>query len=451
MIRNYEELIGRFSKRKYVLDIFEEGILGADPYRAIVNNVKVIDGELIIGGKKYLLSSNIIVIGAGKASGRMAEAIWKLLGNHISRGLVIVPEGLGKRYETGRIVIGEATHPEPSKKGVRLAEKISEMIENLSKNDLVICLISGGGSALMTYPAENISLEDVILTTRHLLKSGATIDEINCVRKHISRIKGGQLAEKIYPAKTVSLIVSDVVGDRLDTIASGPTAPDNTSFHDAEKILKKYGLWNIIPSSVRERIEKGVRGEIKETPKPGDRIFKNVFNFIIASNRISLEAMARKSKELGFNTVILSSRVQGEARHVGRLFASICIEASLYGDPIKPPACIIMGGETTVTVRGNGKGGRNQELVLSALKDICKFKNIMISSIGSDGIDGITDAAGAIGDRKICEKISEEKIDIDLYLENNDSYSFFKKINDGLIFTGYTGTNVNDFTIGIIF
>ncbi|HDJ89465.1 MAG TPA: glycerate kinase, partial [Thermoprotei archaeon] len=428
MIKNYRALIDKFPKRRYVLDILEEGILSADPYRAVMSNVKIVDDNLVVGDRKYPLSSNIVVIGAGKASGRMAEAIWRLLGNRISRGIVIVPMGIGEKYKTGRIVVGEASHPEPSEKGVILAGKIMEIVENLDKDDIVICLISGGGSALMTYPAEDISLEDMVSTTRYLLKSGATIDEINCVRKHISRVKGGQLAEKIYPAKTISLIVSDVVGDRLDTIASGPTAPDNTSFHDAKKILLKYNLWDKIPSSVRERIEKGVKGIVKETPKPGDKIFENVLNFIVASNRISLKAMARKAGEMGFNTIILSSRVQGEARHVGRMFASICIESSLYGDPVKPPACIIMGGETTVTVKGGGKGGRNQELVLSSLKDICGFKNIIISSIGSDGIDGITDAAGAIADRKICEEVSERKLDIDLYLKNNDSYSFFKEI-----------------------
>ena len=302
----------------------------------------------------------------------------------------------------------------------------------------------------MPLPATGITLQDKKELTDALLKCGARIDEINAVRKHISELKGGQLAKAAYPATLVSLILSDVVGDPLDTIASGPTAPDTTTFNDAISILKKYNLWkNSTPKTIRRRLETGLRGEISETPKPGDKVFDQTLNVIVGNNRTAALAACRKAKGLGFNSLLLSSMVEGEARHVGTAYAGIMKEIVDSNNPIPKPAVMIAGGETTVTVTGQGKGGRNQELVLSASLKIEGLKGVAIASIGTDGIDGPTDAAGAIADGQTFVRAHEKKLDPKQFLMNNDSYGFFSKLSD-LIFTGPTDTDVNDLTVMVV-
>ncbi|MCS7385345.1 MAG: glycerate kinase [archaeon GB-1867-005] len=456
-IKNFNELIEVSIKenaeaRRIALELLEAGLEAANPKEAVKKHVKLEGDILNIGKYKYDLSNigSIYVIGAGKASGKMAEALEEVLGERIKKGVVIVPRGASKNIKVMRIEVIEGDHPIPSQSCIEGALKIREITEEAESKDLIMALISGGGSSLLTLPADEVSIEDVITVTNLLLKCGADIKEINAVRKHISKVKGGQLAKCAYPAKIASLIISDVIGDPIDCIASGPTAPDPTTYIDAYRVLKKYELWNKVPQSIRKRIEKGLHGEAPETPKKSDPIFNRVVNFIIASNLKALKAMEAKAKQLNYNAIILTSQLEGEARHVGKVFASIIKEASTTGHPINPPAAIIAGGETTVTVTSSGIGGRNQELALGAALQIKGLKGIAIAAMGSDGIDGMTDAAGALVDGETIEVAEKIGIDPHAHLKNNDSYSFFKSIGGSLILTGLTGTNVNDFTVGVV-
>ncbi|MEM1560506.1 MAG: DUF4147 domain-containing protein, partial [Ignisphaera sp.] len=309
-------------------------------------------------------------------------------------------------------------------------------------------LISGGGSALFEVPERNVSLDDVGRLAKELMRRGADIFELNTVRKRFSRVKGGKLLRYIRARNIVSLIISDVIGDRLDTIASGPTAPDETSYGDVYSILTRRGLWNEMPETMRSIIEAGLRGELPDTPKSGDPIFSNVHNIIIASNAIALESMARKAEEYGFKSLILTSMVEGEAREVGKVIASIIKNILAYSRPVEKPVAILIGGETVVTVRGKGVGGRNQELCLSLAVSIKGLETVAVC-MGTDGIDGISPAAGAIVDGYTIDEGYRLGLDPIAYLENNDSYTYFSKINRAII-TGYTGTNVNDVFLALI-
>ncbi len=456
IIKNIHELLSRdktcnlcLKARETALKLLEEGLKAADPYKAVSKNIVVYGDKIKVAGEE-LKPSRIFVVGFGKASIAMAKAIEDKLGNRIDEGVISAPKSLREeKISLKKIRIVWAGHPYPDEGSVKAGYEISGLVKKANKNDLVIALVSGGGSALMEYPANNITLNDFIETTKLLLKSGATIQEINTVRKHISLVKGGWLARHAYPAKLIALIISDVVGDPIDSIASGPTAPDPTTFHDVQNVLKKYNLWNKVPESVREYIKRGVKGLVPETPKPGDKIFTNTKNVIIASNIESLKKMANMSKDLGYNVIILTSMLEGEAREVGRVLASIAIDAKLHGNPIKPPAIILAGGETTVTVRGKGRGGRNQELALSAAFTISEVHGIAIASIGTDGIDGLTPYAGGIVDAHSINRAKKLGLNPEELLIDNNSYEFFNKLGDG-IYTGPTGTNVNDLQIMVI-
>lgn len=318
-----------------------------------------------------------------------------------------------------------------------------------TKHDLVISLISGGGSALIPLPAKEITLEDMQQTIDQMMEAGANINELNAVRKHLSQLKGGQLAKAASPATMLNLIISDVVGDPPDVIASGPTAPDTSTFNDAKDVLQKYGLLSDVPSAVSHRIARGVKGEIPETPKPEDQVFNKVNNIIIANNRKALKGAARKARELGYNTRILSSYIEGEARDVGTVMGAIGMEMSKHESPLRKPLAVLGGGETTVTVTGGGRGGANQELALAAALKIEGTNDLLIGSIDTDGIDGNSEAAGAIVDGGTIPKARESESDPKDHLERNDSYTFFKKVG-GLIVTGPTGTNVNDMVCIIV-
>jgi glycerate-2-kinase len=325
-----------------------------------------------------------------------------------------------------------------------------EIAEQAAKEkSLVICLISGGGSSLMPLPRGNISIADKRELTNALLKSGATINEINTVRKHVSDFKGGWLAKKAYPATVLNLILSDVIGDPLDFIASGPTVPDSTTFSDAVKALEKYDLWDKAPASVRKVLSDGEKGLIPETPKASDPAFKKVFNVVIGNNRSASLVACEHLKRAGLNTVLLTTTMEGEAKHVGTFLASVGREVIESGNPIARPAGIVVGGETTVVVTGKGKGGRNQEIPLTAALKLKDLDNVVVVSASTDGIDGPTDAAGAVADGQTISKALAKKLAAEEYLANNDSYNFFSKLGD-LIFTGPTGTNVNDITIIIV-
>jgi glycerate 2-kinase len=438
------------SLRKQALRIFQAALRAADPEQAVLRHLSREGDVLQAGRQRYQLKQfrNIYVIGAGKASGAMAQGVERVLGKRIRGGLINVKSADGAkrgRIELNQIELNQAGHPVPDHSGELGAARIAQIAAAADSDDLVICLISGGASALLPLPAEPIMLEQKQETTRLLLACGANIHEINCIRKHISQIKGGQLARLAYPAKVLTLILSDVIGDDLDVIGSGPTVPDRSTFEDARRIIHKYGIGHLLPRPVRQRLD-GVEGE---TPKPGDRIFEHVQNLIVGSNRLAVDAAAREAKALGFRTLVLSTVLEGEAREVARVHAAIAREIRSSGRPLKPPACLISGGETTVTIRGKGKGGRNQEFALAAAIDIAGLKDVLILSAGTDGSDGPTDAAGAITDGATLSRADAAGYEAAKRLADNDSYNFFEALGD-LIKTGPTGTNVADIQIVLV-
>lgn len=436
------------SIREAAVEIFFAGLRAMEPDVCMHEHINLSGSLFEIRGKTYNLDKfkDIYIVGFGKVSGLMAVILEELLEERIKAGIVNVQYGYNAPC---RIVkVNMAGHPFPDESGLKGTTEIVRLLEEADEKDLVICLISGGGSALFELPCDGITLGEIREVTGLLLKSGARIDEVNTIRKHISKVKGGRFV-KICKARIISLIVSDVVDDRLDTIASGPTSPDYSTFFDCERILKKYGLFQNIPAPVRVHIQKGLDGKIEDTPRVADKIFDKVHNVIIGNNRMSLKASYKKAVELGYNTVILSSCISGEAREIAKIYGAIAKEIHQSGNPIKRPACIIAGGETTVTVRGNGKGGRNQEFVLSAAMEIKGLHNTVILSAGTDGIDGTTDAAGAIADGFTAMRASRMAIDPEAYLHDNNSYSFFKGLND-LIITGPTKTNVMDIMLLLI-
>lgn len=438
--------------RTIALKVLGAALNAVDPRRAVKNHIRRVNNTFIIDKLTFNLNKfqRVFVVGCGKASGAMAEALEEVMENRITKGFVNTLRGTKSSFKTHKIFLNEADHPVPNEDGVRGARKIVELVNEAGEDDLVFCLISGGGSALMPLPAADITLSDKQKLAEDLLKCGASINEINVVRKHISEIKGGQLARIAYPATIISLILSDVVGDPLDIIASGPTVPDKTTFNDAINVLKKYNLWEIaVPKSIRKRLEAGSRGKILETPKPGDKVFEKTHNIIVGNNRLAALVACQEAKKLGFNTFLLSTMIEGEARHVGTTYAGIMKKISASDNPIKKPGIVIAGGETTVTVTGQGRGGRNQELVLSASLKIGGLRGVCIASIGTDGVDGPTDAAGAIADGQTLMRAHDLKLDPKVFLRNNDSYSFFSKLND-LTFTGPTGTNVNDIVVMVV-
>jgi glycerate 2-kinase len=365
-----------------------------------------------------------------------------VLGRRITAGCVAVKDG--DAAKSRRIDLRPCGHPVPDERGVAAAERITGLCAQAGARDLVVFLLSGGASALLPEPVAPITLAEKQETTKLLLASGATIHEINALRKHISAIKGGQLAKVAAPARVMTLVLSDVVGDQLDMIGSGPTAPDASTFADALAVLDRYHLRKRVPASVRKRLESG--GKEDETPKPGDPVFARVENLIVGSNQKSLEAAAAKAKALGYRALILASTIEGETRDVARMHAAIAREIRMSGQPVRPPACVISGGETTVTIRGAGKGGRNQEFALAAAIDIAGLKDTLIFSAGTDGTDGPTDAAGAMADGGTCARSG---IDAAQALAKNDSYPFFEELGD-LVITGSTGTNVMDLHLVLV-
>lgn len=429
--------------------IFRAGVLAVDAGEALKTELKRKGDRLFVGPHTYdpSLFQRVFVVGAGKASGPMAAALEEIILDRISAGFVNVK--YGHLVSTRKIVLHEAGHPIPDKNGLKGAKAIADILKEASRDDLVICLFSGGGSALLALPVEGISLEEKQVTTGLLLRSGAAIDEINIVRKHLSGIKGGQMAQLAAPATVLSFFISDVVGDDLESIASGPTVPDSSTFQQAVSIVKRYGIEADIPAKVMEHLLAGEREELTETAKPRDLCFSNVRNFIIANNSNALEAAARKAEEEGFTPLILTSFLQGEAREVARVVAALCREFYTFKRPIAPPVCLLMGGETTVTVRGKGKGGRNQELALSAALDIQGMKDVTILSGGTDGTDGPTDAAGAVVDGMTVARARGLGLEPRSFLNENDAYNLFKTTGD-LLMTGPTGTNVMDLIVALI-
>ena len=425
--------------------ILRAALSAADPVEAIIRHVRVSGDTLITGRRRYRLKSyrNIYVIGAGKAGGSMARAVEHLIGKRIAAGLVNVKYGHTAKLR--RIDLNECGHPIPDENGVAGARRIAEIARAATAQDLVICLISGGASALLPFPTPPMTLEEKQETTGLLLRCGANIHELNCVRKHMSLIKGGRLAGLAYPATVLTLILSDVVGDALDTIGSGPTVPDPSTFADAREIFDRYGIWNDLPETVRERF----RADEPETPKPGDKIFEHIQNVVVGSNRLAVDAAVGAARTLGYRTLVLSTFIEGESREAAGFHAAIVREIRATGQPVKAPCCVISGGETTVTVRGQGLGGRNQEFALAAAKGIEGLDGVVMLSAGTDGTDGPTDAAGAIADGSTMARAKERGLIATEFLANNNSYHFFETLGD-LIKTGPTGTNVADIRILLV-
>jgi glycerate 2-kinase len=432
------------SLRSDALRIFSSALKASDPKEAVLRHVRVSDGVLFAGKRRYRLDEfrNIYLTGAGKASARMAVAVERLLGKRITGGLLNVKHGHVAKLR--RIRLNECGHPVPDEAGVHGAQEIGNIAAKAGEDDLLICLISGGGSALLPFPAQPVTLAEKQDTTQLLLRSGANIHEINTVRKHISSIKGGQLAALAWPAQVLSLILSDVIGDDLDVIGSGPTAPDSSTFLDALAVLEKFGLTNLVPPPVSERIRAGVAGEIPETPKSLER----VQNLIVGSNQLALDAAAGAARGLGYRPLILSSFIEGETRDVAKVHAAIAKEVLSSGRPVKRPACVISGGETTVTIKGNGLGGRNQEFALAAAMDIAAISGVLMLSGGTDGSDGPTNAAGALCDGTTIARAEKLGLNAADFLARNDSYHFFEPLGD-LIRTGPTGTNVMDVRLAL--
>lgn len=434
--------------RNDALTIFQTGLKAADPVDAILRHVELSGDRLRVAEKRYDLSrmSALYVIGAGKASARMAQALEQIFGERLS-GIVNVKYGHGVPLKA--IKINEAGHPLPDEAGVRGTLEILRLVEQCDEQNLVFSLLSGGGSALLPCPADGLTLQDKQRTTQILLDCGATIQEINAVRKHLSRVKGGRLAQAAFPATVVSLILSDVIGDALDSIASGPTVADTSTFADCWRVIERYRLRETLPDAVRSRLQRGACGEIEETPKPADRFFEKVQNLIVGSNRLALSAAKKKAEELGYHALILSSLIEGETRQAAALHAAIAKEILETGNPLARPACVISGGETTVTIRGDGLGGRNQEFALAAAMGIAGPGAIVVLSGGTDGTDGPTDAAGAIADNTTLKRAQARGLHAERYLENNDSYRFFQPLDD-LILTGPTFTNVMDLRLMMV-
>lgn len=430
-------------QKKTLEDIFMAGVKAVDPERAIQKYVRRQGNQLFVGDCSYGLDSyrKIFLFGAGKGTAPMAKALEDILGEWLTNGLIIVKYGHGIPLEKTQIL--EAGHPIPDKAGLEATEELLKQTQECTEDDLILCVFTGGGSALLPAPTFPLTLDEKQETTHLLLECGATINEINAIRKHLSRSKGGRLAKEAYPATIVSLLLSDVIGDRLDVIASGPTVPDESTYSDCIKIIDRYKLSDRLPKSVTDHFIKGAAGSLPETPKPGDPVFSKVQNLIVGNNRESLLAAKERAISLGYNTIILSSQIEGEAREVAHVFAAIGKEISQANLPISSPACVIAGGETTVSIQGRGKGGRSQELALACAIAIDGWEGISLLSAGTDGTDGPTDAAGAFVNGATCKRARRMNSDPRDFLLTNDSYTLFASLGD-LLKTGPTRTNVMD-------
>jgi glycerate 2-kinase len=435
--------------RDHAQVVFQAGLRAVDAGEAVRRHV-LLDGQILsVSGSPYDLRcyDGVWLVGMGKASAAMARPLVELLGDKIRGGVINVKPGHGLPLEC--IKIYEGGHPVPDEAGILGTLQIMELAEGIGSNDLLLCLISGGGSALSPAPVEGLTLADKQEVTRRLLECGATIHEINAIRKHLSRVKGGQLARAAFPSTVISLLLSDVIGDDPGTIGSGPTAPDRSTFADCLVILGRRGIRDRIPAKALWILEEGARGALPETPKPGDPIFEKVRNVVVGENALAVDAARAAARELGYNTLVLSSYVDGEAREVARVHTAIAREILARGNPLPRPACVLSGGETTVTLRGRGLGGRNQEFALAAALAIQDLEDVVILSGGTDGTDGPTDAAGALADGGTVDRARSAGMDAQTYLADNDSYHFFELLGD-LLVTGPTLTNVMDLQVVMV-
>ncbi len=444
MLRSIQRL------RRHALEIMDAAISAVAPESAVKRNLRLKKNILCAGEHELDITRfrRIVVVGAGKASAAMARAVEHELGDRISDGLVVVK--YGHSVDLKKVRIKEAGHPVPDIEGLKGAEEVLSMLDGCGEGDLVISLISGGGSALLPMPANGISLEEKQKVSRILLACGADIHEMNAVRKHLSKTKGGLLARAAYPATVVNLMLSDVVGDDIDVIASGPFVPDRSTFADALKVIERYNIEQDMPEVVIKHLEMGTDGAIEETPGLGDPVFDRVVNMVIASNITACRAALEKAKDMGYNTLVLSSMIEGNTVDVAGVHVAIAREIIRSSMPVEAPACIISGGETTVVVRGDGLGGRNQEFALYSAGLISGLEDdVVIASLGTDGTDGPTDAAGGIVDPLTESRGRKKGLDLNHYLDTNDSYHYLSTTGD-LVKTGPTLTNVMDIHLVLV-
>ncbi len=436
--------------------ILATALEAVEPAAAVERHLRREGDTLLLGERSYDLNEyrRVRVIGAGKAGAPMARAAARILGERLEGGVVVVKEGytgwtgLAQEADSAAslpagIDLLEAGHPIPDERSLAAGRRVLEFVDDSRPDDLLLCLISGGGSALLAAPAEGISLSDLQDLTATLLGCGATINEINTLRKHLDQLKGGQLARRAYPATLLTLILSDVVGDPLDVIASGLTVPDSSTYQDARDILDRYQIWEQVPPGITARISQGSAGLSPDTPKAGDPLFERVQNQVVGSNLLAAQAALEQAGREGLNALLLTTYLQGEARVAGRMLASIARQMAATGQPLRLPACVIAGGETTVTLHGDGLGGRNQELALAAVDDLTGLDGAMLVTLATDGGDGPTDAAGAVVTGRTLSRAQQAGLDPQDFLNRNDAYHFFEPLGD-LLKPGPTNTNVND-------
>ncbi len=431
--------------RRFILDLLERGLATIDPRCCVRRVLHCADGRLQVGPHAFNLDRRRVWgISIGKAAVPMAEALTERLGGALAGGVLLTRYGYGGQVDG--FLVREAGHPIPDENGVLAAAEIARMTADVGPDDLVICLLSGGGSALLAAPQPGVTIDDLAVTTDLLIQSGAAIDETNTVRRHLSTLQGGQLARRLQPATVITLALSDVIGDRLEAIASGPTAPDPTCFGDAIGVLHRYRLWERSPALVRKHLERGMAGEVDDTVNPGDPVFRGSAIEIVGNNDALLDALEDAGRAAGCRTLRAVEPVRGEARHVARDIARCAVDL-VGGDSQR--TLYIAGGETTVTVRGNGRGGRNQELALAAALEIDGIEGLCIAALATDGSDGVTEAAGAIIDGRSADTIRRAGIDPEAALHDNDSHAALKASGD-LLQTGPTRTNIADACIVLI-
>ncbi len=436
---------GNVQLRQKAADILQHALLASNPYYATKKLVRLDGNTLSIKDLSLDLQlfEHIYILGAGKATGLIAKALEEILGNRISDGLVVLRHGDQINLSFTRIMFG--AHPIPDVHGYEAAKCMLEMAQQFTERDLVFAGISGGSSALLPQPVDAVTLQEKQLVNQLLLDCGADIREINAVRKHLSQIKGGWLAKAILPATLINLTVSDVIGNPLDYITD-PTVEDTSTFEDARKVISQYNLWKELPHSAADYLRNS--GEAQETPKSFSG--QPIYSFILTDGEAACLGAAEKAAQLGFAPMILSTMVKGEAKDCGTMFAAIAKEAAIYHRPIQPPCAIVAGGENTVTLQtSRGQGGPNQEFALSASLDISGFENILVAAIDTDGIDGSTQAAGGMVDGFTMKNAHEKGLDIPIALRDHNSYTILHILED-TVFTGYTGTNVNDLKLILV-
>ncbi|MBI4308576.1 MAG: glycerate kinase [Chloroflexi bacterium] len=434
--------------RRLAIDILAAALAAVEAGQAVRRGLGLRSDALLIGGEAVPLApgSRVYVVGAGKAGVAMARAAYDSLGERIAAGCVAVPDGAPPTI--GPIALKRAGHPLPDRAGLTAARRVAELAEGAGDGDIVLCLFSGGGSAMLSLPAPGVGLDDKQRVTRLLLRSGATIHELNAVRKHLSRLKGGQLARLAAPAHVVGLYLSDVPGDRLESIASGPTAPDPSTYGDAWRALMAHGLLEAAPPSVVARLREGRAGRLPETPKGAEPFWSGVRNLIVASGQTALAAARERATALGLH-VHVQTGLTGEAAEAGAWLGALVRQIAHEGGPVARPACVLAAGETTVVVRGAGKGGRNQELALAAALEMDGLEGVALAAFATDGVDGPTDVAGALADGTTLGRAQALQLDPRACLSANDSYSFFHALGDH-IRTGPTGTNVADLAVALV-